>query len=449
MRSVVASISWARVWLFIGVAWWGGVYGLTHARAQAEAQDPPVATVEDAPAAAATDWKAQTKDVLSILGDDQLPTARRTALFEKLMKVKPSETDDVHLQLAYALFATSLKRYGDAQKLTAQILSQNSDYAPARALNARLLLLTNKSSQAIVELETLIQSFDAPPAVATEPQLEQCARFVGLVTGYFSGPAEGSIRPTALAELVTAAEKMPEPFKTAYESAKLAIEEEYRVLTEEGEQALKELREGLEKEAAAMRQQLEEQRAKAQSETDYAKAEIQANFAALNNQWQNAWNLGQSLSRQGDLLMREELSLQLRMGMVRPPARDAQGRVDVNDQQRYAAEMNGLQVALNNINYRIATVASQFDRVRTQGMLVERQMSGLQSRAQQVGMSLAMQNESFNRLDAAIRQKEAAATKAEPKKKTPAQLRREKAFMTYDDFNIHKEKKLLLDAVER
>jgi hypothetical protein len=74
-------------------------------------------------------------------------------------------------------------------------------------------------------------------------------------------------------------------------------------------------------------------------------------------------------------------------------------------------------------------------------------MAALQARAQQYGMSLAMQNESFNRLDNAIRQKEMAAGKAEPKKKSKEQLRRERAFATYDDFNIHKEKKLLLDSI--
>ena len=58
-----------------------------------------------------------------------------------------------------------------------------------------------------------------------------------------------------------------------------------------------------------------------------------------------------------------------------------------------------------------------------------------------------MQNESFNRLDNAIRQKEMAAGKAEPKKKTKEQLRRERSFSTYDDFNIHKEKKLLLESI--
>jgi Tetratricopeptide repeat len=403
----------------------------------------------DAPADLATDWQTQTKEILNILGDDKLPTARRAALFEKLMKVKPSATEDVRLQFAYALLATSLKRYGDAQKITAQILTQADDYAPARALNARLLLLSNKTSQAVVELETLIESFDNPSNMVTEPQLEHCARLVGLVVGYFSGPADGSLRATALAELVTTAQAMPEPFKTAYESARLAIEEEFRILTEEGEQALKELREGLEKEAVAMRQKLEEQREKAASETDYARAEIQTNFAALNSQWQNTWNMGQAISREGDQLLRQELSLQLRIGMVPPPARDAQGRVNPNDQQRYIAEVNALQAALNNINYRIATVANQFDRVRAQGMLIERQMAATQAKAQQLGMTLAMQNESFNRLDAAIKQKEAAATKAEPKKKTPTQARLEKAFVTYDDFNVHKEKKLLADALDK
>ena len=112
-----------------------------------------------------------------------------------------------------------------------------------------------------------------------------------------------------------------------------------------------------------------------------------------------------------------------------------------------AAEVNALQGAINSLDYQIFGLSNQFDRVRAQGMLTERQMAGLQARAQQYGMSLAMQNESFNRLDNAIRQKEMAAGKAEPKKKTKEQLRRERSFSTYDDFNIHKEKKLLLESI--
>jgi hypothetical protein len=250
-----------------------------------------------------------------------------------------------------------------------------------------------------------------------------------------------------LAELVVAAQELPDDLKNAYESSKLAIEEEYRVLTEEGEEALKALREGLAKEAAMMREQLEAQRAKAANESEYARLELQTNFAQLNNQWQNAWNASQALSQQGNDLVRRQVALQASLAAIPPPIRDSQGQVDFNDQQRYLSQVNAIQVAINALDYQIFGVASQFDRVRAQGLLTERQMAALQARAQQYGLTLAMQNESFNRLDNAIRQKEMAAGKAEPKRKTKEQLRRERAFSTYDDFNIHKEKKLLLDAI--
>jgi hypothetical protein len=392
-------------------------------------------------------WQTQARDILSIVGDDKMPAIKRNTVYDELMKIKPSPQEDTRFQLAYVLLAINQKRNAEALKLTEQVLSVSENDAPARALQARLMLLTFKTAPAIVELESLIEALRAPAPTASPAQLEHAARFLGLAVGYFNGPGRDLIRPTTLAELVTAAQELPDDLKNAYEASKLAIEEEHRVLTEEGEEALKALREGLEKEAAAMREQLEAQRAKAANEAEYAKMELQTNFAQLNNQWQNSWNVSQNLSQQGNNLIRRQTQLQLSLAALPPPARDSQGRVDFNDQQRYLAEVNALQGAIGALDYQIFAISNQFDRVRAQGILTERQMAALQARAQQYGMSLAMQNESFNRLDNAIRQKEMAAGKAEPKKKSKEQLRRERAFATYDDFNIHKEKKLLLDSI--
>ncbi len=363
------------------------------------------------------------------------------------MKLKPSAKDDERLQLAFVLLAINQKKNNDALSMTEQILSEYEHSAPAHAMRARLLLLSTRLPQATVELEYLIEALKEPNPTASQAQLLHAARFLGLALGYFTGPGHEGIRPTALAELVVAARDLPPDLLIAYESAKLAIEEEYRVLTEEGEEALKALREGLEKEAAAMRAQLEAERAKAANETDYARAELQTNFAQLNTQWQNAWNASQMLMQQGSDIRRRQAQLQIGISTLPPPRQDAEGNVDPFDQQRYLNEVAFFQNGINNLDFQLRNVAGQYANVRSQGLLIERQMTALQFRARQMGMELAMRNESFNRIDNAIRQKENAAAKAEPKKKTREQLRKERSFATYDDFNIHKEKKLLLDAI--
>ena len=423
-------------------------YGWAQDQPKVEARVEPIPPKQTTPVSPESlKWQTQARDVLSIVGDDKLPTIKRNAAYDELMKLKPSPKEDARLQLAYVLLAINQKKNLDALKLTGQILSATDNDAPARAHQARLMLLNYKTAPAIVELESLIEALRDPARTASPAQLEHAARFLGLAVGYFTGPGHELIRPTALAELVVAAQELPENLKNAYESSNLAIEEEYRVLTEEGEEALKALREGLEKEAATMREQLEAQRAKAANESEYARLELQTNFAQLNNQWQNAWNVSQTISQQAENLVRRQVQLQASLAALPQPFRDSQGRVDYNDQQRYLAEVSVLQGAINSMDYQIFGLSNQFDRVRAQGVLTERQMAGLQARAQQLGMTLAMQNESFNRLDNAIRQKEVAAGKAEPKKKTKEQLRRERAFATYDDFNIHKEKKLLLESI--
>ncbi len=422
--------------------------GLAQDEPVVEARVKPIKPKSTAPVSPdALAWQTQAREVLSIVGDDKMPGAKRSAAYDELMKIKPSANEDPRFQLAYVLLAMNQKKTADALKLTEQILAVSGNDAPARAHHARLMLLSFKTAPAIVELESLIEALRNPAPTASPAQLEHAARFLGLAVGFFNGPGRESIRPTALAELIVAAQSLPNELKIAYEASKLTIEEEYRVLTEEGEEALRALREGLEKEAATMRAELEAQRAKATSEADYARAELQTNFAQLNNQWQNAWNASQNLSQQGSNLARRQIQLQASLGLIPPPIRDSQGRVDLNDQQRYLAEVNALQGAITALDYQLFGISNQFDRVRAQGLLAERQMSVLQTRAQQYGMTLAMQNESFNRLDNAIRQKEMAAGKAEPKKKTKEQLRRERAFATYDDFNIYKEKKLLLDSI--
>ena len=392
-------------------------------------------------------WQTQAREVLTIVGDDKMPSIKRGAAYSELMKLKPSPQEDTRLQLAYVLLALNQKRNADAQKLTEQILSVAKNDAPARAHQARLLLLGFRTAPAIVELESLVEALREPAPTASPAQLEHAARFLGLAVGYFNGPGRDLIRPTALAELVVAAQELPKELHNAYEASKLAIEEEFRVLTEEGEEALKALREGLANEAAALREKLEAQKAQAASEAEYKKMELQTNFAQLSNQWQNAWNASQTLSQRGTNLVQRQIQLQATLAAVIPPRRDSEGRVDLNDQQRYLAEVNALQGAINSLDFQIFNLSNQIDRVRAQGMLTERQMGMLQANARQFGMNLAMQNQSFNQFENAIRQKEMAANKAEPKKKSKEQIRREKAFATYDDFNIHKEKKLLLDAI--
>lgn len=392
-------------------------------------------------------WQTQAREVLTIVGDDKMPSIKRGAAYSELMKIKPSPQEDTRLQLAYVLLALNQKRNADAQKLTEQILSVAKNDAPARAHQARLLLLGFRTAPAIVELESLVEALRDPAPTASPAQLEHAARFLGLAVGYLNGPGQDLVRPTALAEVVVAAQELPKELHNAYEASKLAIEEEFRVLTEEGEEALKALREGLANEAAALRERLEAQKAQAASEAEYKKMELQTNFAQLSAQWQNAWNASQTLSQRGSNLVQRQIQLQASLAAVIPPRRDSEGRVDLNDQQRYLAEVNALQGAINSLDYQIFSISNQIDRVRAQGMLTERQMGMLQANAQQFGMNLAMQNQSFNQFENAIRQKEMAANKAEPKKKSKEQIRREKAFATYDDFNIHKEKKLLLDAI--
>lgn len=395
----------------------------------------------------ALSWKTQAIEVLNLISDTS-SVVKRGDVYTRLMELKPSDAEDPRFQLAYGLLALQQKKYIDALRMAEQIRGKSPDYVPAQVLHARTLLLTEKRAPAQAVLQALAKSLSQPDAKASPAQVESSARFLGLAVGFFNGPAKDTIRPTALAELIAVAEKLPVELRIAFDSSRLAIEEEHRVLTEEGEEALKKLREGLEKEATSLREQLESQRAKAADQSEYAKLELQTNFAQLNNQWQAAWNNSQILAQQGDSMLARSVVLQASLSAVPPPRKDSQGRVDPNDQQRYLFEVNNLQNAIGATNYQIAAIAGQYNRVQNQGMLIERQMQATQARAQQLGMTLAMQNQSFAQLDAAIKQKELAATSAEPKKKSSSELRRERAFATYDDFNVHKDKQLLLEAIE-
>ncbi len=60
-------------------------------------------------------------------------------------------------------------------------------------------------------------------------------------------------------------------------------------------------------------------------------------------------------------------------------------------------------------------------------------------------MTLAVMNGSFATAEKIVRRKEESAKKVESKL-SASKLRQVRAFSTYDDFNFHKEKALLIDT---
>lgn len=386
-----------------------------------------------------------TQEVLNLIGNLKLPPAQRRELVNKYLSQKPA--DDPRAQYAVALLAMHEKKNTEALKMVTEIASGDSKYPMAQAAVARLLLVQNKRTQAVAELQKLIDLLADPAPLTPPAELEHVAGFLGLAIGYFTAPGKDTIRPTTVADLVTAAERLPDNVRLAYESSKLAIEEEYRLLTEEGEQALKDHREKLEREANLLREQLESARAKAASESESSRLQLQASYAQLSSQWQNSWNASQNLAAQANDAARRQATLGILITQVPPPRQDSQGRVDPGDQARYAFEVGNLQNSIASLDYAIFSLANQYDRVRRQGLLIEQQMQQMQAAAQQTGVKLAMQEASFNQLDATIAAKKLAADKAEPKKKTSNQQIRERAFATYDDFNVYVQKKLIEDSL--
>jgi hypothetical protein len=134
--------------------------------------------------------------------------------------------------------------------------------------------------------------------------------------------------------------------------------------------------------------------------------------------------------------------------LLRPPVPDAKGNVDPIAQNRYQNDKRQSDTAITNLDFQLNQLSSQYDVANRNGMIAENQMNSIRLQAEKLGMTFAMQTESFAKAEKMIRGKEEkkqSSKKAEPKL-SGAQLRRAKAFATYDDFNFHKEQNLLIDS---
>jgi len=272
----------------------GKIFEKPRAIAEAAGATLENATKTEGVAVEKTDWIARTRRILEIGGEERLSPAKKAEAYKELAALKPSDDEDPRSVFAFVLVAIVEKQWSSAQNHATELLERHRDYVPARVANARLFLVLDKKLPAIAELESLARELASPSSIVTADQMTAAAAFLGLAVGYFEGPGKESVKATALKELVAVSEKIPQTLKDAFTQARSAVSEEYRVLVEQGEEALKELRDGLAKDAEQMRANLEAEREKTREEAEKNKRNLESNFAQVKSKWDAA--MLQSLS---------------------------------------------------------------------------------------------------------------------------------------------------------
>ncbi len=393
-------------------------------------------------------WVNRTRRILEIGGDLRTTSEERTKAYIELSELKPKDNDDMRLSFAFLLVAMFEKQYPQAQARAMEMLKSDSYYVPARVANARLLLTTDKKLPAIAELESLAKGLGSPSKIVSQDQLIAAASFLGLAVGYLEGPAKESVKPTNLKALIAIAEKIPTPLLEVFSQSRAVVGEEYQVLMEKGEEALKELRTTSVQKADELRAQLEASKEQTLREVEETKQRLETNFAQSQSAWNSAWSQSQAISRGVNSLQAQQSQFITSLSLLRPPRIDENGNIDRNDERRFLNEKRRLDNAIFNLDTQINQLSLQYDQVQSIGIAAENRMNSLRMQGQKLGLNLSSQNESFAKMDRMIRGKEEAAKKAEAKT-SAGKLRKARSFSTYDDFNFHKEQSMLLETLPK
>ncbi len=391
-------------------------------------------------------WIERTKRILEI-GIAGLTNAEQK---KELLKLRPVvAADDPRFVFAFVLVAMKEKEWASALKNTTEVLERHKDYLPARVANARLLLTQDKKLAAVAELELLAKGLDdTSSAIVSSDQLSFAARFLGLAVGFLEGPGKESIKATTLQALIAETDKISPAHQGPFSEARMAVMSEYETLVDKGEQALADLRQGKVEDAEDRRKELELQVAKTEAEAIAAKKQIESNWATTTTRWNVVWSNCQSL-RQSAITWQSNRDQAARsIATLRQPRVDKNGNVDRNDESRYLAEQQRLNIRIADIDGRLGRLSADYNLAIQNGMAIEKQMNAIQVQAQQLGMTLAAMNGSFVQADQFIKAKEKSAKKIDPKL-SGSKLRQARAFSTYDDFNFHKEQTLLADTLPK
>ena len=395
------------------------------------------------------DWVANAKRILEIGGEERKNPEQKAKANKELVALKPSTDGDPRAVYAFALVAIAEKKWQFAQDLTTELLNRHDDFVPARVAKARMLLILDKKLPAIVELEVLAKALGSPAAVVTPGQLESAAAFLGMAVGYLEGPGkDASLKAMILKELISTTDKIPQSLQESFSKARAATDEEYRMLVENGEEAFKKLRDGESKDAERKRAELEAKKEKTIEDTEAAKKKLEANFAQAKSTWDAAWAKCNTLSQNANILQMQKNQLVASQALLRAPMPDAKGNVDPLAQNRYQDAKRQSDTAITSLDFQLNQLSSQHDVANRNGMIAENQMNTIRIQGQKLGMTLAMQTESFTKAINTIKGKEQKdqASKKPEQKLSAAKLRQAKAFTTYDDFNFFKEQTLLVDS---
>lgn len=395
------------------------------------------------------DWIASAKRILEIGGEEQDSAEQKAKANKELVALKPSMESDPRAIFAYTLVAMAGKKWDFAQGFSTELLNRHKNYVPARVAKARMLLILDKKLLALNELEVLAKGLGSPASGVTPEQLEYAAGFLGLAVGYLEGPGkDAAVKATSLKDLISTTDKIPQALQESFSTAREAIGEEYRMLVENGEEKLEKLREDERQVSERKQAELDAQKEKTKEETEAAKKTLEANFGQAKSTWDTAWAKCKTLSQNANVLQMQRNQLLATQSLNRPPVPDAKGNVDPGLQNAYQNNKRQSDTAITNLDFQLNQLSSQYDLANRNGMIAENQMNTIRLQAEKLGMTFAMQTESFTKAEKMIRgkeKKEQASKKAEPKL-SGATLRKAKAFATYDDFNFYKEQTLLLDS---
>ncbi len=384
------------------------------------------------------------------------PSSKGLAAAEALYRqIQAGGRPDPRLSYAFALVQMRNQKYDDARKLLDLVLAADKTNVHVRRAKTWVLMITQKHSAALLELESTLKSMAAAQADAgPETDAGRLIQFAGRVMGFIDGPAGSALGEPAraghrkrLLGMLTGEQR--QTFVEGYafvqrRFAELNLDRQQTTADAKADEQRRQERnlEELERERAKLAQHSTQLRERAETVV----ADFKETLTTLDSQHRPLAARQARLEARAAAMVREMAGLEVEIARLLELASLVEDPVEALQLQ---AEARRLDLALGRYRVNLRTIEAELSGVAAQRIALARQ--------QQV--AVAQQRANADRLErraADLRRAERRISSQEDRANQPASgvtgavvslSNRAKAFTTYDEFPFEEERARLLQSL--
>jgi hypothetical protein len=395
-------------------------------------------------------------EVSSLLEAGWRPSSKGLAAAEELYrKLRGDGRSDPRLAYAFALVQMRNHKYDEARSLLDVVLAADKNNVAVRRAKVWVLVITQKYTAALVELETLIKQVAAAPG-GDDPEADaiRLIEFAGRVMGFIDGPAA-----QALSEHVRAnyRKRLVAPLSATqrkfFEEGYSAVQRRFAELNLDRQQTRADAKADEERRQQRILQEVERDRAalaqetsKLQEQAEKASAEVKQQLANLDAQLRPLAARQIRLEAQAAAIVREMAGLEVEIArllelsdLVEDPGEALALRAEA---RRLDIALGRYRVGLRGVEGDLATVAAQRVTLARERQLALAQQQAYAERIERRATDLRRAERRIAGQEDRANQPPGGVTAA-----VVSLSNRAKAFTTYEDFPYEEERARLLQSL--